>query len=456
MRLNLVLLFTAALLVPGSPAAFERDVHFGLTKWLALQAGYLPQEAEALAIGDQRVDSGDMQFIEIVTVYACLRKDEESSADDARHHYPSPGKLPGPPDQRPVPAGGDPARQRAIEATKVSVNQSGFLLYHFGEALHGLQDSWSHQGVPDVPQVLDGVVACDPALAWSHPRSRGGWNSHKADLTHLWPADTIAMAEATYSVLLQYPTIMGVKRSPKSWNEIRPALDAFVRASTKAQKKQWFVEHGISDVSFLEGITLPDGPEAFDLQWGAHKLPPLPKLESTQHDVDPELLEFFSRFFAQWITTDDFDALATAFGTVLPVSPNAPRVPLSPMSKTELAARFTAWRIRDHGRIADLAHAARPLTAQQRSTLASIAKHREALAHYASPKDAFYPLIVKTPDPAPLLPFFVDKVTPSTDGHERAVATVKFRHTPYDVVEVLAERVGDRWRIVSLGATVDH
>ncbi len=456
MRLNLVLLVAGVLLVPVSAIAFERDVHFGLTKWLALQAGFLPREAEALAIGDQRVDSGDMQFIEIVTVYACLRKDEESSADDARHHYPSPGKLPGPPDQRSVPAGGDPARQRAIEATKVSVEQSGFLLYRFGEALHGLQDSWSHQGVPDVPQVLDGVVACDSALAWSHPRSRGGWNSHKADLTHLWAADTIAMADATYAVLLQYPPMMGVKRSPKPWNEIRPALDAFVRAATKAQKKKWFIDQGISDVSFLEGITLPDGPEAFDLRWEAHKLPPLAKLESTQHDVDPELLDFFSRFFTQWIAADDFDALATAFGIVLPASPNAPRVPLSPMSKTELSARFAAWRIRDHGRVADLAHAPQPLTAQQRSTLASIAKNREALAHYASPKDAFYPLIVKTPDPAPLLGFFVDKVTPSTEGLERAVATVKFRHAPYDIVEVLAERVDGRWHIVSLAATVDH
>ena len=456
MRLKPILLFAAILLVPGSPAAFERDVHFGLTQWLALQAGFSPQEAEALATGDQRVDSGDIQFIELVTMYACLKKDEESAAEDARHHYPSPGKLPGPPDQRAVPAGGDPARQRAIDATKVAANQAGYLLYRLGEALHGLQDSWSHQGIPDVPQVLDGVVACDPLLASAHPRSRGGWDSHKADLTHLWPADTMAMASATYEVLLQYPAMMGVKRSPKPWAEIRPALDGFVRASTKAQKKKWFNEHGIADVSFLEGITLADGTEAFDLRWEAHKLPRLTKLDSTQHHVDPDLLDFFSRFFTQWTSTDDFDALAAAFGAALPVSPKAARAPLAPMSAAELAARLRAWRIRDHGRVADLAHAPQPLTAQQRNTLASIAKNPAALARYASPADAFFPLLEKTPEPVPLLGFLVNTVAPATGGGERALATAKFRHVPYDTLEVLAERVDGRWRVVSLAATVDH
>jgi hypothetical protein len=32
----------------------------------------------------------------------------------------------------------------------------------------------------------------------------------------------------------------------------------------------------------------------------------------------------------------------------------------------------------------------------------------------------------------------------------------KLRHAPYDTVVILAERLDGRWRIVSLGATVDH
>ena len=456
MRFHSVLLFAGILLNSSIAAAFERDVHFGLTKWLALQAGFTPQQAEALATGDQRVDSGDMQYIELAPFYACFAKDAESSTEVARHHYPTAGRVPGPPEQRVVAAGGDPARQSAINVTKVSANQAGFMLYKLGEALHAVQDSWSHQGVPELPRVLDGAIACDPALAWGHPRSRGGWNSHKADLTHEWPADTVAMANATYDLLGQYAAIGGVKRAPKEWAQIRPLLDGFIRASTKTQKKKWFNEQGISDVSFLEGITLADGTDAFDLHWNAHKLPPLSTLQSTQHHIEAGLLEYFSRFFIQWVSTDDFDALASEFGVAVPAPANAIRGSAAAMNKPELAARLRAWRIRDHGRIADIAHALQPLTPQQRNRLLSIAKNREALIRYASPTEAYFPLVIKGPEPSPLLGFVVNTIAPSAAGNERAVATTKFRHTPYDTVLVLAERVGGRWRILALGATVDH
>ena len=217
----------------GTVTAFERDVHFGLTKWLALKAGFTAQEADALGVGNQRVDSGDMQFIELVPAYACLAKNIDSATLVERHHYPSSGRVPGPAEQRAVIAGSDAVRNRALEAIKVSPNQAGFLLLKFGETLHATQDSWAHQGVPDVPRPLDGVLACDPELAWTHPRSRGGWNSHKADLTHEWAVDTLAMAMATYDLLKQYPAIDGVQRAPRDWNEIRPLLDGFLRASTK-------------------------------------------------------------------------------------------------------------------------------------------------------------------------------------------------------------------------------
>src|SRR5436190_23624915 len=68
MQLRFVLLVLGIFLVPGSVAAFERDVHFGLTKWLALQAGFNVPQADAIATGDQRVDSGDIQYIEPVSI----------------------------------------------------------------------------------------------------------------------------------------------------------------------------------------------------------------------------------------------------------------------------------------------------------------------------------------------------------------------------------------------------
>src|SRR5437867_2472556 len=41
---------------PGQ--AYEDDVHYGLTRWLALQAGIPVSEAEAIANADQQLDGG--------------------------------------------------------------------------------------------------------------------------------------------------------------------------------------------------------------------------------------------------------------------------------------------------------------------------------------------------------------------------------------------------------------
>ena len=479
MRHSSVVLFAGAFVVSGASFAFESDVHFGLTKWLALKAGFSEPQALAVATGDQRVDSGDTPYIQLVTTYACLTKDKDDAALVERFRYPSLGPVPGPPAQRSVPVDSERAHKAVLETTKVAPDQLSFMLLKVGEAVHALQDSWSHQGVPDLPKPLDGAVACDPALAWAHPAARGGWNSHKADLTRDWPADTLAMAKATYDAFVQYPLINGAKRTPAAWTEIKPKLDGFIRASTKTDKKKWFVAEGISDVSFLTGTSLPDGKEVFDQRWQGQRLPPLATLQSAQHRVDADLRDFFSRLFTLWISTDDFDAIAAAFA--VPASPAAPggpgaartksksaspptsaaapaasASPQAPMTKEELAARLKVWRVRDHGLVAELAHASSALSTAQRGKLASITKDGKALVHYQAAIDAFYPLQVKGPSVQPLLGFIIDPIKPSPAGNPRAVATTKFRHAPYDIIVVLAERIDNQWRVVSLAPIVDH
>ena len=69
--------------------AFESDVHFGLTQWLALQAGFDEFAARTIATGDQRVDSGDMQFLDLELMYACLGKDDVGARRAGTHHYPT-------------------------------------------------------------------------------------------------------------------------------------------------------------------------------------------------------------------------------------------------------------------------------------------------------------------------------------------------------------------------------
>jgi hypothetical protein len=451
------LLLLAGLLAAGAKAeAFESDVHYGLTQWLALKAGFEPRAAETIAVGNNRVDSGDMQFVDLVFMYACVGKDDVGSRRAGEHDYPSAVIAPAAPDARVVLPGGEAARKAELGAVKVPPDQAAYRLLKLGEALHILQDSWSHQGTPGIPEPADGWFACDATRAWGHPKARGGWNSHKADLTMYWPADTIAMAKATYDVLTQYPAVSGKKRTPRNWEEIRPALDRFVAASTKSEKKLWFASQGLDEVSFLEGISLRDGAQPFELRWPGRKLPPLGSSQSRQHYVQADLLDFFNRFFARWVSSTDFDAMATEFGpNTSPHDANSRSAVPKQIAKAELATRLKVWRLRDHGRIANIAHSVQPLTARERATVDAVAKEPNAYTHFERSADAFFPLLPRGNDASPLLPFFVGPVG-TAGGNPTAVAVTKFRHLPYDTVAVVAEQVGGRWRIVSIDSTVDH
>jgi len=441
--LAVVLLFVAA-----HAHAFESDVHYGLTQWLAMQAGFAPEAAQIIATGDQRVDSGDMQFIELVLIYGCVGKDELGQRLAHDQHYPSTGAVTGPPEQRVIQPGSATATKAAADLLKTPLDKSPYMLLLLGGAVHTLQDSWSHQGTPDVPHP-GAAITCDPNRAWAHPAARGGWNSHKADLTFNWAADTVAMAKATYDIFVRYPMPQGAKQKPKAWDAITPELDKFIRAATKTDKKDWFIAHGITDVSFLEGISLPDGKEPFTGKWPGRKLPPLPSPESRQHDVDAGLLAFFNRFFEQWMSSDDFNAIATTFG------PTPTTRSRKPVADPEFVARLEVWRLRDHGRVADIAHSQKPLTAKQRKAIAAAAKPADALAHYAAAGDAFFPLLPRSKDVSPLLPFYV-AVDNTNAGKPRAVAVTKLRHVPYDSIAAVAEQVDGQWRIVSITSVVDH
>jgi hypothetical protein len=451
-RLVGALLPGLVLLAPGPGAAYEADVHFGLTRWLAVQAGFEEWQAELIAVGDQRVESGDMLYVQPLPGYACLAIDKATAQSVRQLHFPSAVDVPAPAEQRQVTAGGDEALLAVRKMEKSEPAQAAFRLYLVGVALHPLQDSWAHQGVPEIARPFERFGACDPTLAWASPHERGGWNSHKADLVAAWPADARAMAEATYLALQAMPPVLGVQRSARPWKDLAVALDGFLRATTKAQKRKWFQAQGIADVSFLEGITLPDGGERFEQHWAGRKLPPIPTAASTQHHIDAGLLEAMSRFFSTWIQTRDFDALAAEVAAPTGTSTNG----VAPADRAELAARLRAWRVRDHGRVAELAHAPGPLSVDQRNTLAALAADPNQLARYEEPKEAFFPLLARGPEASPLLAFLTYPVDPAPGGNARAIAATKFRHAPYDTVEVLVERIDQRWRVLSIRAIVDH
>jgi hypothetical protein len=449
---------SASLVALSIPAyGFESDVHFGLTQWLALQAGYTGQQAQAIAVGDQRVDSGDMQFISLLSEYACGSQDLTAAEEVRSHHFPSEKGLPNLPANRSVVAGGE-ASKRAFESlAKVAAGRESYLLYQLGAALHVFQDSWSNQGIPDVPR-FSGLVSCDPTLVWAHPAKRGGWNSHRADLTELWPIDTREMAAATYEALAEYPAIEGRVRNVRAWSEIAPLLKGFVDAKTKQSKAKWFRGHGIADASFLEGISLPDGSEPFLMSWNGRKLPALPSVSSRQHQIAPDLLLFFNTFFQRWLIGDDFTAMALEFG-----SAGAPargdgkssQLKAGDAGTRELAARLRLWRIRDHGSVADLAHATSPLGPEQIAELNKLSRGPGVYADYDTPMQALIPFLPDVTPASPLLPFLITMPAAPAGAAQVAIATVRFRHAPHDGVEIIAERRAGKWGVVAVTATVE-
>jgi hypothetical protein len=395
-----------------------------------------------------------MQYVALVFDYACLGNDAELAGEVAARSFPAGAPIPAAPEQRAVVGGSEVSWKEARALDKVQSSQGGFLLYKLGQALHVLQASYFHQGVPDTPQLAP-WFKCDPSLAWAHPRARGGWNSHAADLTLRWPAETLQMAKASYDALLRFPPIGSVVRQARPWEKVRPLLDGFIRAGTKAEKQAWFAAQGITDTSFLAGISLKDGATPFDLEWGGRRLPRLAALQSRQHFIDPVLLDFFGRFFSAWLTGDDFDAVVREFAG--PAASAAAKAGSDAgVDRNDLAARLRLWRMRDHGAVADLAHTSQPLTARQQATVTSLARAPRALASHANAADAVFPLVTNGKDASPLLPFIVREAPASPRGQARAVAVAKLKHAPYDTLGVVAEQGDSGWKVIAIVSTVDH
>src|SRR5271156_5474506 len=197
-------------LLSTSLLAWEMDVHYGLTKWLAFQAGFSLADAEVIARGAEAPDEGKL-FPAPSAVFkaACLgNRDRDISALVETQIQTS---LPTQP------------RERTLEL--------------LGVALHPLEDSWSHQGEPAIP------TTCAEDYAFGHPVSRGGWRKHDADLTYLHQTpDTVEMAGRTYEKLVKFLASHPAMRdhAAATWSSVEVQVRLFAKAATKSEKLAWF------------------------------------------------------------------------------------------------------------------------------------------------------------------------------------------------------------------------
>lgn len=240
---SLALLSYLALSTPAR--AWEQDVHYLLTFWLADRAGFSRGDADRIAEGNQSYDDSSHAGAIPTVVLIALTADEGAARSVRDKHFPSDAPLPSPPQRRVVSPNSSSAR-RAIKAA-LAERGSEPDLFTLGEALHPFQDSWAHQGVPGTP------LGLRPGLSFGHPDSRGGWWRHDADYTHLHIDEVVAVAEETYKILKQVLRQHRRLRQRESvpWEKLQPAVRAFAAASNKAEKDAWFTKHLPDDTARL-------------------------------------------------------------------------------------------------------------------------------------------------------------------------------------------------------------
>jgi hypothetical protein len=250
-RTNLCAIGLAMLAFVPPAAAWESDVHYGLTKWLALKAGFVEKQAEMIALGNVDQDRTLFTDAVITTIFsACLAKSATGAGEVHDHHFASEETVRNHPSKRKVVPGRVYAWNSLQPDPVIKDHWNEGQLRELGKYLHVLQDTWSHQGESDFP------MPCDPDLAWGHPLKRGGWSCHLADQTYHWHqqgTDVLPMAERTYKVLVQQKA-----GSAAPWNTLKPQVDEFANRRSKWGKDKWFDEARFVNREFLQEISLPD------------------------------------------------------------------------------------------------------------------------------------------------------------------------------------------------------
>jgi hypothetical protein len=453
MRSTLAAILIAALALPAP--AWETDVHYGLTKWLAVKAGFSLDEAEIIAEGAQDADEGSvLPAPGLVLVHMCLRHDVEASRLVQQHHFPSYAPIPEMPPARAVTAGDNAASRwtRMEMAVPPKGASHGVALFRFGSSLHPLEDSWSHAGVPDI------APACDKTLAWGHPKARGGALSHDADITYKHVEDTEETAHAVLDELVEFHKRIGDPGQSASWSALQPAVRQFAQAATKTDKLAWFKSDPAVPYSsyrkncFLNGISIPDGPKyQCGPSLGAPSKAVLPQVPATRFNTllsnsSPPLSEaalpqvasdaekFVREFLYRWIVEQKVDAAVEQMdGRSLSVELGLPDT-RNPML---LRNMLLVWLNPDHGIANETGHGTRTeFSSELRDRLE---KNRMTFSDLSR--------AIRAPE-TDLLYLFTP-VTRTEGVRAEYAATFQFLTAPRDVVSVGVAHYPSGWKVVS-------
>jgi hypothetical protein len=464
-----------------SAAAYEDDVHYGLTKWLAFVAGMTPEHAELVAVGNKDVDGKALDAVRLVFYNACIGNDHVGSGLVQTYHFPGEKKPPRSAKERIVVANSPAARYLA--KTQIDNPRPGdngrTSVTELGMALHAYQDSFSHQGEPQIPGLV--LMNCDPSLAWGHPGTRGGWSKHDADITSLDNPTAVAMAEGTYCLLCDYREKVQGAKCGRPFSAIKGTVERFVAASTKLAKWHWFsVDNPFREhfsCLFLKDINLEDGrvdwcPELklddFDTPGSlvVAQLNPPPAAALTAESP----AAFIRALLETWFVRRDVHSLA-AFYVDRQSFRNAHGLgeASDPDVLGAATQKFVAWLRRDHGSARELlvltggallaesrkfgASAAWPTAKEFRpATGATLTlESGTRLVRYKSLEQAFF-----QPDPK-IKEVFSHKVVQCKDGKGQcALAAGRLKKAPYETLLLELRKIKNQWRLVQSWPYVDH
>jgi hypothetical protein len=449
------LVLSAMLLFAQPVFGWESDVHYGLTKWLALQAGFSEPDAEIIAKGTWDRDHGINDAVHLVIHYACLRRDAQASKLVRDSHFPSFANLPAEVKAREVEAGGKAASREVRQEILDTGGNHRFDLEKFGAALHPLQDSWSHAGVPDPPLRL----VCDRELSWGHPVTRGGYGSHDADLTYKWPHDTRLTAKITYEFMQAFLNKIDASQAGKPWDTIEKEVRDFGAADTKFAKEKWFKGHGFTTTEFLDDINLEDGEKAYAPT--ARLMRPSTKglpdsMKAVSQVVPSEVQAFYASLFEAWTTEKDlmrFQGRLLKLGAINPGG-KSDGPTLEGGKPDTLAAQLWTWRLRDHGLANKLGHGRGDF-----EMLMSATMRQEAMAEYKNVEEGLVPLGEGAP-PYVIVPLSINakEVKQPDQLQSRPIygALARFKNAPHDLVIVIASENNGKLRIEGVYWTIDH
>jgi len=441
---------------------WEKDVHYGLTKWLALQAGFDPYEAERIAVGTQEPDEG--LFLPApftVAVYTCLGRQEGASKTIQQLHFPSYGHVPGTPQERTVipgdyrvPNGGNESVRTQLALAKGvrsrPVNERARALENFGTSLHPLEDSWSHQGDPDIP------FLCSKRLSWGHPARRGGCWSHDADLTFLNPTDVVETARNVYLFMVDYLRMYrppGISKAVP-WTELETKVLEFAEARTKQEKQRWFEReaHGaFENYDFLAQTSLAR--DRFNRSAGPwaqlpEHLVTVAQVQSRGARSNP--LRVLDTFLDLWIVRHEIDAAMQLVDvpSITKLWAEGKHVN-SPNPELWVRTVLGMWLLEDHGYVNGLGHGLPNRKGFDELSATWANKNSPRLIKVEKLAQAIF-----TPGsslPEPYLPVLTGRYDDSmTPPNSRYTAVFQFRHAPHDALMVAAGESGDQWAVVAI------